>query len=72
MKIIWTEADRKHYRELAWAHCKHLNAPRHMRMLMRDALAADMMEKAEASMATETAQEQAELVVPGLGRLPHD
>lgn len=63
MKIVWTEADRKRYREQAWQHVRHLNAPRHMRMLMRDALAADMMDKAEASMEQETKQTEGEVSV---------
>lgn len=56
MKVVWTEKDRQHYRDIAWSHCKTINAPRHVRVMLRDALAKDLMDRAAASMTAKTDQ----------------
>ena len=67
MKIIWTEKDRRHYEAIAWSHCKHLNAPRHVRRMLRDQLAKDLMARAEKAADAKT-KEQTGVVVGGVGR----
>ena len=46
MKVIWTKQDRKDFERRAWNYVKGMNAPRHMRIMLRDALAKDFMEQA--------------------------
>lgn len=57
MKVLWGKEERKAFEQQAWGYVKHLNAPRHVRMLMRDALMKDLMEQAERDLNTETTPE---------------
>ncbi len=46
MKVIWTKQDRKEYQKHAWAMVKGINAPRHVRLMLRDQIMKDTMARA--------------------------
>jgi len=58
VKIVFTMRDRKEFNEKAWGYVRHINAPRHVRLMMRDKLAQDFMDKYEAQVLKEREEAQ--------------
>ena len=50
MRVIFTMRDRKELEAHAWREVKHLNAPRHVRLMVRDQLVRQYMDAKEAEM----------------------